>query len=131
MKLNKIYPYLFYKLYRWYENRSFAWLSDWKASFVIIVLEIWIIVSFLIYYKLFFNPEADIIGKEIIWGGMVLALSLIDYLVFHTRNQWKNYVKEFDRLSTRTNRIGGWIVFGVITLITVNFIFSFYLYYQT
>lgn len=43
---------------------------------------------------------------------------------------WKEYVIEFDQLSKKKNRIGGWIVFGVVLLVVMNLIFSFYLMSQ-
>jgi purine-cytosine permease-like protein len=126
-----MYHYLFYKLYRYYEKGPSVWWSDWKASLSLIVLEIWLIASILIYYKIFLNPSADIIGSEGSWILLVIIIALIDYFAFHHRDQWKQIVIEFDNLPKRTNRIGGLVVFGFALLIIVNFILSFYLYYQT
>src|SRR5690606_5124596 len=103
----------------------------WKASFTLGILEIWLVVSLAIYYKLFINSDADVVGSEITWLLPLIALVLFDYFVFHHRDQWKGIVAEFDRLPKEKNRIGGWIVFGVVLLIIANFIFSLYLYYQS
>jgi hypothetical protein len=39
---------------------------------------------------------------------------------------WKDYIKEFDQLPKRKNKIGGWVVFGVLMLIIANMVFAFY-----
>ncbi len=43
MSFKKTYHYLFYKFYRFYERGPSIWLSDWKAAFSLMVLEIWLL----------------------------------------------------------------------------------------
>jgi len=129
-KLKRAYCYLFYKLYKMSEAAPSRWLSHWKASLAIMVLEIWLIAAILIYYKLFLNGDADIIGSNLIWVVMVLGIGLIDYYIFHNHDQWKNYIKEFDQLPKETSRRWGMWLWIIVALIIANFIFSFYLYYQ-
>lgn len=129
-KMKRVYYYLFYKFYKMSEAAPSRWWSDWKASLALIVLKIWFIVSILIYYKIFLNPNADIIGSEISWIFLVIIISLIDYFTFHHRDQWKEIVAMFDQLPKKQNRIGSWIVLGVVLFVIANLIFSFYLYYQ-
>lgn len=128
--MKRVYYYLFYKFYKMSEAAPSRWWSDWKASLALIVLKIWFIVSILIYYKIFLNPNADIIGSEISWIFLVIIISLIDYFTFHHRDQWKEIVAMFDQLPKKQNRIGSWIVLGVVLFVIANLIFSFYLYYQ-
>ncbi|NGF77078.1 hypothetical protein G5B10_14410 [Fluviicola sp. SGL-29] len=130
-KVKKAYYYLFYQLYKWYEKGPSVWWSEWKASLTLIVLEIWLISSLLLYYKVFLAPNADIVGSQLTWGILVLLLALIDYFIFHYNDQWKEIVLEFDELPKNKSKKGGWLVFGFVSLIALNFIFSFYLYYQT
>lgn len=134
-KIKQGYYYLFYKLYKSIEYTSEElggkFMIAFKASIAMIVLEIWFSVTLLIYYNIFINPGADIIGTEIQWILMVLLLVLIDYILLHSKNQWKDIVFEFDKMPNKKNKMGSWIVFGVILLVTINFIFSFYLYYQS
>jgi hypothetical protein len=57
---------------------------------------------------------------------LVMLVSVPNYFIFHHRDQWKDIVKEFDKLPKRKNKIGGWIVFGVVLLIISNMVFAFY-----
>ncbi|MGN7758995.1 hypothetical protein ACTJIV_16100 [Chryseobacterium sp. 22532] len=120
------YYYLFYRLYKMSEAAPSKWLSDWKASMALGVLEIWFVISILIYYKVFSNSSVDILGTNIFWFLMVIILMIIDYFVFHHKNQWKNIVANFDQLSSKKNRIYSIIAWAVILLVVINMIFSYY-----
>jgi len=132
--MKKAYYYFFYKVYKaiQYTSEPFGdFLIGFKTSLVIVALEIWFCVSLLIYYNIFICPNSNIIGTEIQWILMVIILVLVDYFIFHHNDQWKKYNQEFDQLPKKKNNMGSWIVFLIVLLIISNFIFSFYLYYQT
>nr|WP_314499703.1 hypothetical protein [uncultured Chryseobacterium sp.] len=132
--IKKSYYYFFYKVYKSIEYTSDLsggkFFSAFKTSLVMIVLELFLLASILIYYKLFINFNANIIGTEKQWIIMVILLVLIDYIMFYKKNQWKNIVSEFDNLPTKKNKLGSWIVFLIIISIITNFILSFILYYR-
>ncbi len=129
--MKKAYYYFFYQLYKFWEYVSYPKIwSDFKASLSIIILQICSIVSILIYYKIFIDYNINIIGKQIQWVVGVMILVLIDYMIFHYKNQWRNIVYEYDKLPNKKNTIGSWIVIIIVLLILSNLIFSFYLYYQ-
>ncbi|MBL1220206.1 hypothetical protein JET18_05115 [Chryseobacterium sp. L7] len=120
------YYYIFYRLYKMSEAAPSKWLSDWKASMALGLLEMWFLISILIYYRVFTNSSLDILGNNIFWFLMVIMLTLIDYFAFHNKNQWKNIVVDFDKLSPKKNRIYGIIAWSFILLIIINTIFSYY-----
>ncbi|MCL8537392.1 hypothetical protein M9991_11025 [Chryseobacterium gallinarum] len=120
------YYYLFYRLYKMSEVAPSKWLSDWKASMALGVLEIWFVISILIYYKVFINSSVDIIGTKFVWILMVTILIIIDYFVFHHQDRWRKIINDFDQLSSKKNRIYSIIAWGVILFIIINTIFSFY-----
>jgi hypothetical protein len=62
----------------------------------------------------------------IVFIPLVLVL-LINYVAFIHTDVWKDYVIEFDKMPKKKNRIGSWIVFGIVLFIISNLIFSFYL----
>lgn len=97
-----------------------------KTGLAIIALEIWTIVPLLIYYQLYIDPNANIGGSNIKWIIGVIVLVITDYIVFHYKDQWYIYKKEFEELPTRKNKVGGWIVFGVVLFIIINLVFSFF-----
>ncbi|THV62928.1 hypothetical protein [Chryseobacterium candidae] len=126
MLIKKAYYYLFYKFYKMSASAPSKWWSEGKASMAIGVLEIWTIISILIYYKILIDPSSNIMGTTIIWFIIIIAITIADYYIFHHKNKWKNIISEFDKLPRKKNILGSWIVFGLVLLITGNFIFSFY-----
>ncbi len=126
--IKRAYYYLFYKLYKFWESASDPkFWSDRKASVTIVVMEIWILISCFIYYTIFFNRyfHVNIKHPVVIISGIIVFL--INYLAFAHTDKWREYVKEFEQLPKRKNKIGNWIVLGLVLLIVSNVIFSFYL----
>lgn len=129
-KIKKAYHYLFYKFYKWYEDAPFVWWSEWKASLSIDLVLYFIIISIFLYYKIFFNRFIHLSENNTDAIVLVLIVGGINYFIFHHQNKWKKIVKEFDQLSIKKNRIGGWLVTGFVCLIIANMIFAFYLMSQ-
>lgn len=131
MTIKKAYYYLFYKLYKFSEAAPSRWLSDWKATFALLVLEIWVLLSFMVYYKVF--TKRDLIPDNrltIVGLTVVVILSLIKYFVFEHRDRWKECIGEFSRWPAKKNKTGTLIVWFIVLLIIANLIFSFYLMSQ-
>lgn len=129
--LKRAYYYFFYKLYKFWENVSDPkFWSDWKAGVVIIALEIFLLASIFIYYKVFFNRNIHL--SESNWDIIIPMLVVVipNYFAFVHTDRWKDYIKEFDELPKRSNKIGSWIVFSIVLLVIVNLIFSIYLMSQ-
>lgn len=131
MTLKRSYYYFFYKLYIFFENAPSRWLSDWKATFSLFVLEIWILLSVMVYYKVF--TKKDLIPDSrlvLVSFSVIIILSLIKYFAFEHRDRWKEYVEEFSKWPTKKNKTGALIVWLIVLLIIANLIFSFYLMSQ-
>jgi len=126
-QIKKAYYYLFYKLYKWYERGPSVWWSDWKAEGLMDALWIFIGISGLVYYTIFVDRYFRVGDGKFFLICYVALVALPNYFIFHHRNQWEDIVKEFDKLPKRRNKIGGWLVFGVVLLILSNMIFAFYL----
>lgn len=129
MNLKKIYYYLYYKLYKLVDSVFFAFWSEWKAYGLISLLDLLVILSALVYYKVFINRYIHIDSNVPVYmvGGIVY---FINYMIFCSRDQWKKIIKEFDKLPKKKNIIGGIIVYTFIVLIFANLVFSFYLMSQ-
>lgn len=130
MGIKKAYYYLFYKLYRFSEAAPSRWMSDWKSSLAIDVLLLFTFSSILNYYKALINPSSHM-GEGNLLFVVIIIVGILNYFIFHHADKWKEIVEEFDNLPRRTNKIGSWIILGILLLLLSNFIFSFYLYYQT
>lgn len=129
-RIKRGYYYLFYKFYRMSENAPSRWLSDWKAVLVIIALEIWFVLSITVYYATITRTKMELDITTPIVFIPFLSIILINYFAFVHTNVWKEYVSEFDKLPKRKNRIGGWLVFGIVMFVIFNLIYSFYLMSQ-
>jgi uncharacterized membrane protein YwzB len=131
MTIKKVYYYFFHKFYKFSEAAPSRWLSDWKAMFSLLVLEIWILLSVMVYYKVF--TKKDLIPDNrltMVSITVVIALSLIKYFAFEHRDRWKEYVEEFSKWPTKKNKTGTLVVWLIVLLIIANLIFSFYLMSQ-
>ena len=134
MNPTKVYHYLFYKFYKFYDVDSIwlgaKWWTDWKASFSVLVLEIWLLLSFLNYYEIFTEKDVSSYSKNIISLATLLILVITKYIVFEHRDRWKEYIKEFDKWPKRKNKIGTIFVSILVLFILANLIYSFYLLSQ-
>lgn len=126
--IKRAYDYFFYKLYKSFEAAPSKWLSDWKASFFLIVIEIWIGLSILNYFSVLF-PQINLTDNflTIVSILIVIILAIVKYFSFEHQDRWKSVVKGFDELPSYRNKAGTYVVWGIILLILTNLIFSFYL----
>ncbi len=127
-KLKNAYYYLFYKIYKFSEAAPAKWGSDWKAGISIIALEIWFLLALICYYNVLVDRYFQLRKSHFIIAGMIIIVS--NYFAFFYTDVWKDYVKKFDALPKKINRIGSWIVFGIVILVIVNLVFAFYLMSQ-
>lgn len=128
--MKKAYYYFFYKLYKWYDRGPSIWLSDWKAVASIIALEIWLYLAFISYFSVITKKATELtISSPLVFVPLTIIL-LVNFLFFSNTILCEHYIKEFDRLPKKKNRLGGWIVFGIVISIITNLIFSFYLMSQ-
>lgn len=129
MSIKQIYSYLFYKLYKFWERVSVPkFWSDWKSGISMLALEIWLLVSVMVYYKVF--TKRDLINNALrhpLTFIILAILIMIKLMMFEHQDRWKKYVIEFDKWPKRKNRKGTIVVWSVIILIVANLIFSYYL----
>jgi hypothetical protein len=127
MFIRRAYYYLFYKLYKFWEAISIPkFWSDWKAELSIDVLEIFLGLSGICYYAIVNKAIIDFGSGKYIVCLYLLLIAIPNYFIFHHHDQWKQIVHEFDSLSKKNNRIGGFIVWAIILLIIANLVFAFY-----
>lgn len=129
--INKSYYYFFYRIYRSIEYTSELsggkFLTEYKAGLVMLALETWILLSLGAYYVIYTKNFIELtISMPIVYIPAVIVYAF-NYLTIHYKDRWNKYNVEFANYSKRKNRIGGWIVFGIILLIISNLIYAFYL----
>lgn len=133
MSIKKAYYYLFYKLYRHFQNAPSVWWSEWKATLALDVLVLLIPLSGLVYYMTFVDRHLDLSVKYLglfVGAFVTLFVVLPNYFIFNHKDQWRDIVNEFDQFPKKKNRIGGWIVWIIIFALIANLIFSYYLLYH-
>ncbi len=129
--MKRAYYYLFYKIYKFSEAAPSRWWSDWKAYFVINILIGIILLSIGGYYTVITKKDMLPVTNPSMFVTIIfIAISVFNYFIFFSRDQWKKYVKEFDHLEKRKNKIGSLIIGSVILLIIANLVFMFYLMSQ-
>ncbi|UKB85399.1 hypothetical protein LF887_07190 [Chryseobacterium sp. MEBOG06] len=124
-KIKKGYYCFYYVLYKYSQSSAFP--NYFTASILLGILEILVINSFINYYDIFNPSKLGIFESKVFWILIVFILVLLDYLIFHYKDQWKYIIKEFDSFSKEKNRTNKWIVYSISASIIINFIFSFYL----
>jgi hypothetical protein len=132
--IKKSYYYFFYKIYRSIEYTSELsggkFLTFYKTGLVMLALETWIFFSLLAYYKIYTKISIQLlISMPIIYIPAIIIYAF-NYFTLDYKDNWRQFNAEFANYSKRKNRIGGWIVFGIILIIVSNLIYSFYLMSQ-
>lgn len=122
--MKRAYYYLFYKIYRfWYNISGDAW-SDFKALLSIGVLQAFTFLSLYIWWAI---STKSILSFSKYWiVTIAVSIGFINYYIFFNKNIWMKYNKEFDTLPKQKNKLGGWLVFGLVVIIISGLIFSFY-----
>ncbi len=59
--------------------------------------------------------------------GICVLSGYLDFMLFHNKNQWRQIVKKYDKLSKKKKTIRSILVIFFIALIYGNFVLSIYL----
>lgn len=123
-KVKKAYCYVYYKLYKWIGDDNF--LADWKAELALDVLGIFLVISGIIYYTIFYDQYFQLGSGYHFLIGYVFFIAFPNYLIFHHNNQWRKIVNEFDKIPEKKNFVGGIIVLFFTLIIVGNMIYAYY-----
>ena len=126
-----MYYYFFYTFYKFWDYVSVPkFLTHFKSTVSISVLEIFLFLSFIAYYSIFSKTAHNLNLKMPIVFLPLLLIFLLNYLCFIHTTKWKEYFAKFERWPRSKNNMGAFFV-GIFTLlIIVNMIYSFYLMSQ-
>lgn len=128
MNLKNKYEYLYYSLYNFWETVSYPkFWSDAKAVLSIIILELFIIQSGIIYY-LSFIDNASHFGQNFGEIGVMLVLVCApNYYYFLYKEKTKSIIQSFDQLDCKKKRVYGWVTWIIIVAIIVQFFLLLFL----
>lgn len=129
MKIRRLYFYLFYKMYNFWETVSIpAFWSDAKATLSIIILEEFTVTSIMMYYKIFFCQTSELLKQKWVFISMCAVLFLLNYFIFLYKKKWQQYFDEFDKLTKERNNKLGIFVSIFLMFLLANFTYACYLY---
>jgi len=126
MGLKEMYKYVYYKVYK---SMCLAtdWGADWRASGVLLIIGSLFPYSFFLYYRVFVPNSSPIERFELyLLPGVVLYI--IDYFIFHSKEQWKSIIEKYEAWPRKKNFRGTFIVWGCLSLVIINFAISMYLF---
>ena len=130
--MKKMYDYLFYKLYKLFEEEQFHWMREWRVFAILCILDWMLYFSLFLYYSISIDNSLSTQFESLrILDYIIIIIAGLNYFHFFYKDQWKKVVKEFEKYPRRNNKIGTFIVYSVIILIILNLIISIFLYYQT
>ena len=121
--IKKAYFYLFYKFYKFGEWSPSVFPSDWTAATAIAILEMLFIASLKFYYIEYIDPKNELTPLQVIVVGIVVFL--VNTIAFIIKDDWKHYIKEFEKLPRYKNIIGTWVMIIIVAFILVNVSISF------
>jgi cytochrome b subunit of formate dehydrogenase len=128
--MGRVYYFIFYCIYRFFESISRDNLSDWKAGLVIEILEISLLVTIIGQLEIIKKISIVTPVKSSYLILPVVLLAFINYWTFLKKKGWKRYESEFQSYSRPQKVIFSTAVILIILLIVTGLIFTFYQYSQ-
>ncbi|MDQ1856096.1 hypothetical protein [Chryseobacterium sp. WLY505] len=130
-KIKKAYYYIFYKIYKSIiytsDKVGGEFWSDFKAGIALLALELWFFGTILNYYAIITHTKFSTNTIFIILLIPLVFLSILHYFAFIHTDIWKEYSKQFDKLSEEKNKKGTIIVCIIAVFIASNFLGSIFL----
>ena len=128
MNIKTGHDYLFYKLFKFWDNVSQPrFWSDAKATFSIIIIEIITILSFLTYYSHFISKQSGLFKEKLLYAVIAIVVFSFNFYYFILSDRWKIIVSKYDKWPDTKNNKGSFIVLIFISAVLINFIFSCWL----
>ena len=127
MSLKKLYYFVFYKLYKFFETSPIRYWSEWKASLMMDIIVGGIITAGGIDYTIITKKGFIVFESNTLTWAMIIFIPLCNYLIFNNTDRWRLIITDFDKWPKLKNRVGGIIVWSAIILIFTTNIFLFYL----
>jgi hypothetical protein len=125
--LMTLYRYLFYRLYRFSEAAPSRWWSEWKASFFLMVLEVFTAITLLGTIQILIGHRLIPKDPKSIYAALaVLLLMGIKYLVFIDRERWKKDELEFQEMSNQRKKMFNVIFWLVIIAVPSSYVIMLY-----
>ncbi len=104
-EIEKLYDYIFYTFYRFWEKAIWRWCSEWKAAITMVF--IWIIlISTINNIQLYLFKSTSISDYPIFSLFLSSAISVIHYYIYLYDDKWKNRVLKFRSINKKKDTYG-------------------------
>ncbi len=120
-KLERIYDYIFYTYYRFWEMAPLNWGSDFKAGITMVFM--WgALISITGNLRRYYF-DSDTLGKyPILALSIGLFIGLTHHFIYTHNDKWRNKIVKFYRIDKKKDILGIiLILLGTIAIITVLF----------
>ena len=130
-KIKTFYYYLFYTLYKWYENTYFNWWSEWKAGISLNIIIFFALFPLFLYYNIYVDRSLRI-ENYIIHIKFIFIIFIIipNIIIFNYNNRWRKIISRFEGISAKEDKFLTSFSWIIILLIISHFIFVLYLMFQ-
>ena len=130
-KIKTFYYYLFYTLYKWYENSCFNWWSEWKAGISLDIIIFFALFPLFLYYNIYVDRSLRI-ENYIIHIKFIFIIFIIipNIIIFNYNNRCRKIISRFEGISAKEDKFLTSFSWIIILLIISHFIFVLYLMFQ-
>ena len=130
-KIKTFYYYLFYTLYKWYENSYFNWWSEWKAGISLDIIIFFALFPLFLYYNIYVDRNLRIENYIIhIKSIFIIFIIIPNIIIFNRNNRWRKIISRFEGISAKEDKFLTRFSWIIILLIISHFIFVLYLMFQ-
>jgi membrane associated rhomboid family serine protease len=125
-KVQIMYDYVFYVIYRFWEKAPSRWWSDWKA-----VITICFLIGFALSAAI--NTTIYVLNVDLVPRTKVLPIIIsliifgLNYYYFLYKDKWRDRILRFENLNRKANRVGITLVVLIVGIIIGSLICSYYL----
>ena len=124
--IKTVYAYLFFFLYNSINKPKDNIFVQWKAVFVILILELVLISSFIIYWINIFKIKVPAGSHMTFQLSIAIPLVLIKLWFFEVGEKWKTYLEKFNKWSLEKQKKWNIGMRCLIFAVFANLLLAFY-----
>lgn len=121
--IGRVYDYLFFTFYRFWEKAPSRWWSEWKAGVTMIFL--WIaIISIISNFKMYLFRTASLSDYPILALSLCFVIGIMHHFMYTRNDKWRNKILKFRDIDKRKDTYGILTVIVLVGLIIFGLIYS-------
>ena len=125
-KMKKAYYFFFYTFYRVTEKATSGWLSEWKATFFVATLQLYLLMAFLVYLAAILKKDILPDNKWVYTLPVTLVVYGSNYYIFLHKEKWRNIISLFKNWPKRKVYLLNAVCWLITIIILLSLVFAFY-----